>query len=638
MNKKTLRGIIIAVACALIIVYGIKPLLTDENSREVAIAETKVKNEYKLSEENNNFDVIVVGGQVDGIVSAVSSAREGLSTLLLYLEDEEEFDSKNTLNIGINPRTVASNDWIPDGIFKEIFRLNDNNFSFMEYQNNLEKLINKEKKLKVVRNANILSIEQIDANILQVEILKDDKEYSLVGKVYIDSTRKGEILKNIDTPSFTGGEDINQQGVFQPITLNFVVKDVNFSLVEEDLYSSDGGKPLLLQEYNSKHDKLFLKDLYLRRLTSNNVVNINENDGNEYADAIINGVVVYNPSLFDAQELLETYKLAKEEIDHLFEYLKNNSEIFKNSTLGELAKNFQINEINHFKGEYVLTVSDILDNKDFSDKIAIGNNKIWGNGIKDRQYIIGNPEVYSIPVGCVIPKKAENVLMTGDKVSYTSLAATSASELPTDIALAEAVGLVAKYCIDTNITIGEMYREKDKHITPIQNLIRERNIYLPEIQELADAIAMKKTINKQVNLDYLHKWSYPDIKEAAELGLISGGEENTFVIKGEAVAEDLVNLLLNGIQRSNKKELTEGKKEKLIELGTNEPLSLEKVTEILAVVYNFKSSKDTYTKLYENGYIAQVTHLEFERKPTLSEEGMINLGVYTINRYLSKSN
>jgi hypothetical protein len=275
-------------------------------------------------------------------------------------------------------------------------------------------------------------------------------------------------------------------------------------------------------------------------------------------------------------------------------YLKTALVAFKDCTYKGSPVGFFIPEYRHFEGRYKLTVADIFENRDFKDKVGLSSEAVDAGKFvnKDIEYIVVKPNVYAIPLGSIIPANLKNVLMTGAKASFSSLAATSAGSLPARITIGESAGYVSAYSFINNITPAEISKGTDKELRTFRGYINRGGIILDDFSE---SLLIPKTENK-LN----EHWAYPYIKTLAEYGLIAGGNENDFKLDYKSSQELFAVLLKNAVIKLEPQlyDLDFDRAVKLYEL--KEPLTGEMaatiILEVLSISYEKGKALDTLKK------------------------------------------
>nr|MDO8084813.1 FAD-dependent oxidoreductase [Candidatus Sigynarchaeum springense] len=109
-------------------------------------------------------------------------------------------------------------------------------------------------------------------------------------------------------------------------------------------------------------------------------------------------------------------------------------------------------------GEYTLTLQDVRSGKEFDDAIAVGSYPLDAHepGNDKRTYILPKDQMrvpgYHIPLRCLIPRGADNVLVAGRDLSADQLAMSSARVMTTCAMMGTAAGIAASICIKKGIT------------------------------------------------------------------------------------------------------------------------------------------------------------------------------------------
>jgi NADPH-dependent 2,4-dienoyl-CoA reductase/sulfur reductase-like enzyme len=113
-----LRLVLFIGICFLVYQFGIKPMLNNNYSPPRPDGSwTK----DKLSNEKDKYDVVIVGGEPEGIAAAVSAARLGAKTLLLC--DSNELGGTVVRSFDFDPESSRGGrgEFLNKGIFYEIY-------------------------------------------------------------------------------------------------------------------------------------------------------------------------------------------------------------------------------------------------------------------------------------------------------------------------------------------------------------------------------------------------------------------------------------------------------------------------------------------------------------------------------------
>jgi len=204
-------------------------------------------------------------------------------------------------------------------------------------------------------------------------------------------------------------------------------------------------------------------------------------------------------------------------------------------------ESFFVPEYKHYEGRYRLKVADILENKDFKDKVGLCSQEVDASKFinHNTKYIVTKPKVYSIPLGSLVPINVQNVLMLGSKAGFTSLASTSAGSIPTRITVGEAAGLVSAFSTIRSVSPAEILSAGDNELKALRKYINRGGV---ELSDFSESILIPETEEKLTD-----HWAYPYVRDLVEYGLISGGTENDFKLNYEASQDVMAVLIKNAM-------------------------------------------------------------------------------------------
>jgi hypothetical protein len=131
----------------------------------------------------------------------------------------------------------------------------------------------------------------------------------------------------------------------------------------------------------------------------------------------------------------------------LLETLREGSDDFRHAWLLAAATQIGVRETRRIAGDYQINADDILTGRKWPDAIALGS---WPIDIHPSDGRVGvhphkenPPEPYQIPLGCLLVKDIENLLVAGRCISATHEAHGSTRVSGTAMALGQAAGTVA---------------------------------------------------------------------------------------------------------------------------------------------------------------------------------------------------
>ncbi|MTI80567.1 MAG: FAD-dependent oxidoreductase [Firmicutes bacterium] len=497
-------------------------------------------NTAEAKDVENDYDLIVVGSDPEGIAAAVSGARNGLSTLLVDTRPEVgglmTRGWLNTIDMNYKPNPYGpSTDILNKGIFLEFYNsVEGDSFDVITAQRAFNDLINNEKYLDLMLNVKeiepIVSGSFSRSKIEGVRIKDEDGgTTALYSKTLIDATQDADIAAQAGVPFSVGQEDMGYVNRHVATTLVFKLSGVSESdwykirvALNTDVDPNTGANRVsawgfgdIMKGFKFKNENLGVRGLNIGR----------QNDGS----VLINALHIYNVNPLDFNGKEKAKHLARQELPKLVNYIGENIPGFSNAYLAGVAPELYVRESRHIYGEYRLTVYDVLGNKDFDDRIAFGSYPvdIQAMGREKRGTILGVPKQYAIPFRSLVPKKVDNMLVVGRSASFDSIAHGSARVIPVGMATGQAAGAAAAISIEENIDFRKM-TEKGYIISKLQDRLTEQGMDLqPYKYDLSTS-------------DHL---THEGLKFMLKHGLVSGGYSNNFNLDGTITVGKFYQLL-----------------------------------------------------------------------------------------------
>lgn len=388
---------------------------------------------------NTNYDLIVAGGGLTGVAASVCAARRGLKVLLAEVSGcLGGAISQNlvfpfmpyitTADVGGKKEKVV----LSRGFFEELCKMLEEKGQLLhtshfnsEYVKVCLDSLAEESGVDVLFHANVCKANTKDGKIESVDIATKSGLITFYSKYFIDATGDGDLM------AFAGCEYTigrAKDNLCQPMTLCFRVTGVDDAAFGKDFPNIT---PLYRKYKEEGKIKNIREDVLLFRDMGKGVVHFNSTR-----------IVKHNP--VDPVELSKAEILARKQMVELFEFLKENFESFKDSTLSFSAISIGVRESRKLIGTYVLTENDLLECRRFDDSIAVGNYDIdihnpEGEGTSHHYFEPG--QYYTIPYRSMVPKEFDNLLVSGRCLSATHEAQASVRIMPICCCLGEAAGL-----------------------------------------------------------------------------------------------------------------------------------------------------------------------------------------------------
>ena len=487
-------------------------------------------------EADVDYDVIVVGGDPEGVCAAVSSARNGLKTLLI--EDDAVLGGLMTLG-KLNFIDICEDrqgNILTQGLFMEFYNAVGGTAFDVEVAKEFfyDWVINEENATLKLNTVFVEPVMDGDT-IVGVVVEENGEQVTYTASRIIDATVDADVAAAAGAPYTVAGEDIGMKDRQMGVTLVFELSGVNWDAVVTHLENDDntgtGATDKTAWGYTREGYAYEPKDS-LMRLRGFNVAR--QDNGN----VLINALIIFGVDPMSAESKANGIVRAQKELEYILPYVRENFIGFEDVELVGTAEQLYIRESRHIIGEYQLTIDDVLENRDQWDKIAIVAYPADIQPTAGQTYgtVIGSPDRYAIPFRSIVPLKVENMLVIGRSASYTSLAAGSARVIPVGMAEGEAAGVVSAYSLENTISYRDMIVD-EAAISSVQKSLKQQGAYLDDFE---------------VHEAYMDHWAYPAVKVLRGLGLMDGGYSNDYGLDKLLTNGRLQNLLNNTMSKTGK--------------------------------------------------------------------------------------
>ncbi|KKC28685.1 FAD-dependent oxidoreductase [Caldanaerobacter subterraneus] len=427
----------------------------------------------------SEYDIIVVGGEPEGIASAVSAAKNAMRVLLIDKHDGlgglMTYGMLNSLDMSYGPDGAL----LTQGTFKEFFEGIGTKYSFdVEKAKRLfMEMVRRYPNITLSLNTDFVKPIMEGNKIIGIVAVKDGKEVKYYGKRIIDATQDADVAASSGVPYTVGAEDIGLKDEFQAATLIFKLKGLDWDNLKKiineekkipDTHIDDTsawGFLKITKTYKPYNPLLRLRGLNLGK----------QEDGT----VLVNALLIFGVNGLDKKSVEEGKNRAEKELPFIIDFFRKNIPGFEKVELAGVAPELYIRETRHIKGLYTLDINDVVFNRDFEDRIAIGSYPvdIQATSPDNYGYVYGAPVKYSIPFRCIVPQKVENLLVVGRSASYSHLAAGSARTIPIGMAVGDAAGVAAAYSIKHNLAFKEI-AENINDVKNIQKILVKQGAYL----------------------------------------------------------------------------------------------------------------------------------------------------------------
>lgn len=566
-------------------------------------------------QEGMDYDVIVVGGDPEGVCAAVSSARSGLKTLLI--EDDEALGGLMTLGKLNFIDICESRDGsiLTQGLFMEFYdAVGGTAFDVETAKQFFYDWVVNEKNATLKLNTEFIKPVMDGDTIVGVVVEENGEQATYTASRIIDATVDADVAAAAGAPYTVAGEDIGEKERHMGVTLVFELSGVNWDKVVDYLENDDNegtgatdktawGYTREGYAYEPKDDLMRLRGFNVARQDNGNV--------------LVNALIIFDVDAMSEESKAQGIARAQKELEYIVPYVRENFIGFENVELAGTASQLYIRESRHIIGEYQLTIDDVLENRDQWDKIAIVAYPADIQPTAGQTYgtVIGSPDRYAIPFRSIVPLEVENMLVIGRSASYTSLAAGSARVIPVGMAEGEAAGVASAYSLNNAISFRDMSAD-EAAIADVQKTLKKQGAYLDDFE---------------VHEAFMEHWAYPGVKVIRSLGLLDGGYSNDYRLDEPMGKWRLQNMINNSLKKT-------GSDFALVE-DITDPVTNGNMIAVAARLADVEA--DSYTGqlsgLQEKGIVTEeiLNHMGTEHEaPMAAEAIMIVANLY--NYYLAQ--
>lgn len=520
------------------------------------------------------YDVIVVGGDAEGIAAGIGAARTGAQTLLI---DTRPVPGGlltrgwlNTIDLNLDRNNKPLN----GGFFAEIYQnLGDHSFDVTIMEAILTRLIEKEQNLDYLKNA-LTVLPVVGSTTMRlyrpgqtlcpdgsnlpkhlttdtspelaasgsrllidgVEIHTDlGKARRVLAKCLIDATQDADLAVAAGASWSAYGEDVWGRPLNMAATLVFRLGGIttkdwqkmcnDLSYQKGDNFKPGGKRDSIwgfgetMKNFSAATDTIRLRGLNLGR----------QQDGTVLANALL----IFGVDGLNAQSRRDARNLAESQLPALTSFLRKSIPAMQQATIIGTAPELYIRTSRQIKSQYTLTVNDVLENRSFTDRIGFGSYPLDIQAQTSDSFgdVTGKPQQYAVPLRSLLPIGFGNLLVVGRSAGFDSLAQSSARTIPVGIAAGQGAGVAAALSISKDWALATIPGNNEA-ISAIHLQLQQQGVKITD--EVIEPAALTK------------HWAYEGLKFMRQRGQISGGYNNSYrldkAISGKSFFNRLANL------------------------------------------------------------------------------------------------
>ncbi|QNK56755.1 FAD-dependent oxidoreductase [Paenibacillus sp. PAMC21692] len=496
-----------------------------------------------ITQPEDNYDVIVAGTDPEGIVAAISAARNDQRVLLVDGRNREILGGLmtlgwlNSLDLNYSPeqsKLSGKHNFLNKGIFQEWYDMIEGTsfdvntaanafYELVKAEPNIDLLMKTKFLEPIMETGNKGSGQMITGLRLETE---GGVEYAVRAGAVIDATQDGDIAAAAGVPYSVGREDIGRPQDQQAVTLVFKMSGVTQQVWDSFANIGDGTGIDSMSAWG------FIKS---REYVSSNPERVGIralNVGRQNDDTIlINAMHIFGIDPLNPESVQEALEIGAKEAPLIVDYLKKTYKELKDVEYAGVAPELYVRETRHFEGEYRLTAVDVVDNRDFKDAIAYGSYRIDIQRLnaQDQGAIVAAPERYGVPFRAIVPLAVDNLLVVGRAASFDTIPHGSARVIPLGMATGEAAGAATKLAAELGLSFRELSRSEAD---------------IAELRKRLMAQGMELAPVKFETPEYAKHKHYQGLLAAVSMALTFGGDHNeTFNLDGIATAGQFANIM-----------------------------------------------------------------------------------------------
>lgn len=577
INRRISRYILVLIAILLVLTPS-STAWSVSGRYKISIAQLPA-----LATDNNlksRYDVIVAGTDPEGVMAAVSAARNGMKVLLADKREQKVLGGLmtlgwlNSLDLNKSPKVSLMHPlpYLNKGLFHEWYQyVEGTSFDVKRAAEAFHKMVHDEPNIDLLLS--VQSMEPVVENhkVTGMKFVKEDgTSLTVRSGAVIDATQDGDIAAMAGVPYTYGREDLGEPDVNMAVTLVIKLSGVTDDVWQEmRKYPGVGSDKRSIWGYgdareypSSNPTRVKMRSLNIGR----------QDDGT----VLINSMQIYGVNPLDPESVAEGMRVGQEEAPKIVEWLKKKYKPFRNVTFAGTAPELYVRESRHILAEYVLPIKDLMENRDHWDAIAYGSYEVDIQSINSSNpgTVLMNPMQYGVPFRSLVPLKIDGLLVVGRAAGFSSLAHGSARVIPLGMATGEAAGAAVALAKERGLTFRELSRSKEGIAELRKRLVKQ---------------GMKLDMLKFDQPDYLKHPHYQGLLTAVSHLMASGGYNNDAWALDEATNPKR---LYNMIQRLHKMypasfpvRLNGG------DYASNSPLGLEQASMMLLTAAGGKPEK-----------------------------------------------
>jgi hypothetical protein len=429
-----------------------------------------------------NSELVVVGGGLSGLCSAITAARAGIRVVLVTDRPVLGGNSSSEVRLwvlGATSHMGNNNRWVREGgvldelLVENMYRNPDSNPLIFDTIL-LEKVVS-EPNITLLLNTAVYDLEKSDADTIAkvyAFCAQNSTRYELVAPLFCDASGDG-IVGFLAGAAFRMGAEAQEE-----FGEKFAPSKAYGELLGHSLYfySKNVGKPVKFVAPSFAHD------------VTEKVPKFRSFNTQDFGCKL--WWIEYGGRL-DTVHDTETIKW------ELWKVVYGVWNYIKNSGLFPEAENLTLEWVGHipgkresrrFEGDYMLIQQDIVEQRAHYDDVAFGG---WSIDLHPADGVFSEKELsscnqwhskglYGIPYRCFYSRNIQNLFIAGRIISASHVAFGSSRVMATSAHGGQAVGMAAKLCAEHGLLPRDL--AKPEHIQLLQQELLKTGQHIPNLR------------------------------------------------------------------------------------------------------------------------------------------------------------
>ena len=553
-NKKIIIISLLIVSLALILGYI---FINKKNSNYVAFETQKDKGK----------NIIVLGSEPEAITAAVTAARLGYTVDMITESEQLGGLFTEGMLTALDLNYVNGSDILHEGFFTEFYNAasNGHNLDLVKTQEFFDQVV-KHKNIKLVKGVTDITpiVSEDNKNkAIGVSYKKDGKTTQVNGEYIFDGSYEAEYTRKMGAEYRTGRSEFGLPDEYAAAGVMFSVENTNWKEISKALKKDDDPNTGVtgnaawgfaeMYNYQPKNDLLKMRGLNISR----------QDDGS----VVLNALLAFKVDPLNKDSYNNIIELAKEEVPHIVEYMKENLPGFENATTGKVAEELYIREGVRIVGDYTLNGYDIIAHSTFEDTVGFGSypsdlqtpdKEGYGNAMN------GN-SIYEIPLSTMLPKNIDNVVVLGRCASLDIVAHGSARTVPVLMSMAQGAVHAVDYALTNDLSLREV-----------------RDNYMNEVHDEMKNLGKMKFPNMPEN-PYKGHYAESAIKHLRIRGLLGSKYKDSMPLDEQATKSQITSIV-GLIKEHSTIEISQEQLDYIHSLEDN--ISIENYIKLASVLFN----------------------------------------------------